>query len=157
MEDFTKIVNARIKQHAEEMPIELRRAIEALNDEVRLGIFFTLFKYGEMSFSQLRQELEISTKNSGHLSYHLRKLETSALIKNNYSKKAGIANHSFYDVTEFGEKFIDSIMKSIEIDQSIKEKLDITEYGSIATGFPYSDMATTTSVHRLIGIPMQTV
>lgn len=156
MEDLTKFTNTRIKKHAEEMPIELRRAIETLSDEVRLGIFFILFKYGEMSFSQIRQELEIPTNNSGYLSYHLRKLENSALIKNDYSKKTGIANYSFYDVTEFGEKFIDGVMKSIEIDQSIKEKLDITKYGSIATGFSASDMGTTCEP-MLIEIPTQTV
>lgn len=156
MENLTKFTNTRIQKHAEEMPTELRRAIEALSDEVRLGIFFTLFKYGEMSFSQIRQELEIPTNNSGYLSYHLRKLESSALIKNDYSKRAGITNYSFYDVTEFGEKFIDGVMRSIEIDQSIKEKLDITKLGSNATGFSASDMATT---YELIAskIPTQTV
>ncbi len=137
MEDLTKFTNTRIKKHAEEMPIELRRAIEALSDEARLGIFFALFKNGEMSFSQIRQELEIPTKNSGYLSYHLRKLENSALIKNDYSKKTGITNYSFYDVTEFGERFIEGVLKSIEIDQSIKEKLDAVEMESPVTDYAF--------------------
>jgi DNA-binding HxlR family transcriptional regulator len=141
MEDLTKFTNMRIKKNAEELPIELRRALEALSDEVRLGIFFALFKYGEMSFSQLRQELEIPTNNSGYLSYHLRKLENSALIKNDYSKKTGITNYSFYDVTEFGEKVIDGLMKSIEIDYSLKEKLKTLKLPSNTTGFPSHDMA----------------
>lgn len=75
-----------------------------------------------MSFSQIREKLEIPTKSSGYLSYHLKKLEKSALIKNDYSKKSEVIGYSFYDVTEFGESFIDGLMKSIEIDQSIKEK-----------------------------------
>ncbi len=124
MEDSTKFTSTQIKQYAEEMPIELRRAIEALSDEVRLGIFFALFKYGEMSFSQIREKLEIPTRDSGYLSYHLKRLEKSALIRNDYSKKSGITGHSFYDVTEFGERFVDGLMTSIEIDRSIKEKLD---------------------------------
>lgn len=40
MEESAKFTNAQIKKYAEEMPIELRRAIDALSDEVRLGIFF---------------------------------------------------------------------------------------------------------------------
>ncbi len=140
MEYSTKISNKRIKKHAEEMPIELRRAIGSLSDEVRLAIFFALFKYGEMSFSQIRQELEIPTNYSGYLSYHLKKLENSALIKNDYSKKTGITNYSFYDVTEFGEKLIDGIMKSIEVDSSIKEKLEAHKLVSNATGFTSYDM-----------------
>ncbi len=124
MEYSPKLTTKQIKQYAEEMPIELRRSIEALSDEVRLGIFFVLFKYGEMSFSEIRNKLEIPTKNSGYLAYHLKKLEKSALIRNDYSKKSGVTSHSFYDVTEFGERFIEGLMKSIEIDQSIQEKLD---------------------------------
>ncbi len=124
MEYLTKFTTMQIKQYAEEMPIELRRSIEALSDEVRLGIFFVLFKYGEMSFSEIRNKLEIPAKNSGYLAYHLKKLEKSALIRTDYSKKSGITNHSFYDVTEFGERFIEGLMKSIEIDQAIQEKID---------------------------------
>ena len=161
MEDLNKISNKRIKQYAEEMPIELRRAIGALSDEVRLGIFFAMFKYGEMSFSQIRKELEIPTNSSGYLSYHLKKLENSALIKNDYSKKTGITNYSFYDVTEFGEKFIDGLMKSIEIDYSLKEKLETLKLPSNATGFSGHDMANIDGSELtqmpLLRIPDQTV
>lgn len=136
MEYLTKFTTMQIKQYAEEMPIELRRSIEALSDEVRLGIFFVLFKYGEMSFSEIRTKLEIPAKNSGYLAYHLKKLEKSALIRNDYSKKSGATNHSFYDVTEFGERFIEGLMKSIEIDQPIQKKLD-----AIGLDSPVTDSA----------------
>ncbi len=124
MEYSPKFTTEQIKQYADEMPIELRRSIEALSDDARLGIFFVLFKYGEMSFSEIRNKLEIPTKNSGYLAYHLKKLEKSALIRNDYSKKSGVTDHSFYNVTEFGERFIEGLMKSVEIDQSIQEKLN---------------------------------
>lgn len=127
MEYLTKFTITQIKHYAEEMPIELRRSIEALSDEVRLSIFFVLFKYGEMSFSEIGNKLEIPAKNSGYLAYHLKKLEKSALIRNDYSKKSGVTSHSFYDVTEFGERFIDGLMKSIELDRPIQEKLDAIE------------------------------
>lgn len=146
MEESAKFTNAQIKKYAEEMPIELRRAIEALSDEVRLGIFFTLFKYGEMSFSQIREKLEIPTKSSGYLSYHLKKLEKSALIKNDYSKKSEVIGYSFYDVTEFGESFIDGLMKSIGIDQSIKEKIEAIELLSLPTGFSDPNITTTSDL-----------
>lgn len=110
--------NKKIEEYANEMPSELRRAIEALNDDFRLAIFFVLLKNGDLSFSQIMTELEIPRKDSSILSHHLKILEKGALVKNEYTKKEGIDSHSFYDLTEFGEEILNSLMDTLAVPQA---------------------------------------
>lgn len=107
--------NTKIEEYANEMPLELRKAIEALNDDLRLAIFFALFKYGELPFSQIMSELEIPPEHSSKLTYHIKKLEKGALVKNEYIKKEGIDSYSFYDITNFGEDILKSLINTIEV------------------------------------------
>ncbi len=109
--------NKKIEEYANEMPSELRRAIEALNDDIRRAIFFVLLKHGDLSFSQIMAELEIPRKDSSILSHHLKILEKGALIKNDYAKKKGVDSHSFYDITEFGEDILNGLMDTLAVPQ----------------------------------------
>lgn len=111
--------NVKIKEYADELPIELRRAVDALNDDIRLAIFFVLFKYGELSFSQIIKELDIPQEYSSKLTYHLKKLQKGALIKNEYVKKENTGIYSFYGITEFGEELLMSLINTITMPQSI--------------------------------------
>jgi predicted transcriptional regulator len=77
--------NTKIKEYADELPSELKRAVEALNDDLRQAIFFVLLKNGELSFTQIMADLEIPRKDSSILSHHLKILEKGALIKNKYA------------------------------------------------------------------------
>lgn len=115
---MTVYENEKIKLYANEMPAELRRAIDALNNDLGLATFFVLFKYGEMSFSQIMKELDIPSNYSSKLTYHIKKLQKSALVKNEYVKKENVDSYSFYDVTEFGEGVINNLVNSIRIPQS---------------------------------------
>ncbi|KCZ71332.1 putative transcriptional regulator [Candidatus Methanoperedens nitroreducens] len=116
--------NKKIEEYANEMPLELKRAIEALNDDFRLAIFFVLFKYGELSFSQIMTELEIPRKDSSILSHHLKILEKGALIENEYAKKEGIDSHSFYDLTEFGEDVLKGLMHTLAVPHLDNEPIE---------------------------------
>lgn len=107
--------NEKIKEYANEMPFELRRAMDALDDDIRLAIFFVLLKYGELPFSQIMKELEIPSEYSSKLSYHIKKLQKGALIKNEYVKKEGIDSYSFYDITEFGEGLLNNLIDTITV------------------------------------------
>jgi hypothetical protein len=110
--------NEKIKAYADEMPAELRRVIDALNNDIGLAAFFVLFKYGEMSFSEIMNELNIPSNYSSKLAYHIKKLQKSALVKNEYIKKENVDTYSFYDITEFGEGIINNLMNSIRVPQS---------------------------------------
>ena len=107
--------NEKIKEYANEMPYELRRAMDALDDDIRLAIFFVLLKYGELPFSQIMKELEIPSEYSSKLTYHIKKLQKGALIKNEYVKKEGIDSYSFYDITEFGEGLLNNLIDTITV------------------------------------------
>ena len=116
--------NKKIKEYANEMPLELRRAIEAINDDFRLAVFFVLLKHGEMSFSQIMAELEIPRKDSSILSHHLKILEKGALIKNEFAKKEGTDSHSFYNLTDFGEDVLNGLMNTLSIPRLADEPIE---------------------------------
>lgn len=112
--------NKKIEEYSNEMPLELRRVVGALNDKLRLAIFFVLLKYGELSFSQIMNVLEIPQQYSSKLTYHLKKLEKAALIKNEYTKKENSESYSFYDLTEFAEELLKGLMNTIALPESIR-------------------------------------
>jgi hypothetical protein len=115
---MTVYENEKIKAYAEEIPAELRRVIDALNSDIGLAIFLVLFKYGEMSFSQIMSELDIPPNYSSKLVYHIKKLQKSALVKNEYIKKKNVESYSFYNITEFGEGILNNLMNAILVPQS---------------------------------------
>ena len=124
-------VNEKIKKYSNEMPDELKRAMGALNDDIRLAIFFVLLKYGELPFSQIMKELEIPPDYSSKLTYHIKKLQKGALIKNEYVKKEGIDSYSFYDITEFGMGILNNLIDTIAIPSPSKSTT--AEYGGVFT------------------------
>lgn len=115
---MTAYENEKIKAYTSELPAELRRVIDALNSDFGLAIFFVLFKYGKMSFSQIMSELDIPPHNSSNLTYHIKKLQKSSLVKNEYIKQKNIDGYSFYDITEFGEEIISNLMNTIQMPKS---------------------------------------
>ncbi|MDP2845949.1 MAG: winged helix-turn-helix domain-containing protein [Candidatus Methanoperedens sp.] len=116
--------NQKIAEYANEMPLELRRAIEALNDDFRMAIFFVLLKHGDLSFSQIMTELEIPRKDSSILSHHLKILQKGALIKNEYAKKEGVDSHSFYNLTEFGEDVLNGLINTLAVPDLFSEPIE---------------------------------
>ena len=110
--------NKKIEEYANELPFELKRAVEALNDDFRLAIFFVLLKHGDLSYTQIMTELEIPRKDSSYLSHHLKILEKGALIKNKYAKKEGVDSHSFYELTDFGEDILNGLMGTLALPNS---------------------------------------
>ncbi len=131
--------NEKIKEYADELPSELKRAVEALDDDLRQAIFFVLLKNGELSFTQIMTELEIPRKDSSILSHHLKILEKGALIKNKYAKKEGVDSHSFYDLTEFGEDLLDKLMDTLAIPRLVEEPLESLKRVALKVGIKQSE------------------
>ena len=133
--------NEKIKEYADELPSELKRAVEALDDDLRQAIFFVLLKNGEQSFTQIMTQLEIPRKDSSILSHHLKILEKGALIKNKYAKKEGVDSHSFYDLTDFGEDILDGLMDTIAIPRLIEEPVEPIKRMLLRVGIEQSEKA----------------
>lgn len=123
--------NKKIKKYANEMPYELRRAMDALDDDIRLAIFFVLLKYGELPFSQIMKELEIPSEYSSKLTYHIKKLQKGAIVKNEYVKKEGTDSYSFYDITEFGQRLLYNLMNTIALPAASKPQF--SAFNTIST------------------------
>lgn len=131
--------NEKIKEYADELPSELKRAVEALDDDLRQAIFFVLLKNGELSFTQIMTELEIPRKDSSILSHHLKILEKGALIKNKYAKKEGVDSHSFYDLTDFGEDLLDKLMDTLAIPRLVEEPVESLKRVALKVGIKQSE------------------
>jgi DNA-binding HxlR family transcriptional regulator len=132
-------INKKIEEYANAMPIELIRAIEALNDDFRQAIFFVLLKNGNLSFTQIMTELEIPRKDSSILSHHLKILEKGSLIKNEYAKKEGMDSHSFYGLTEFGEDILNGLMDTLAVPNLPGEPIEPLKKLLIQVGSKRSD------------------
>lgn len=132
-------INKKIEEYANEMPIELIRAIEALNDDFRRAIFFVLLKNGNLSFTQIMTELEIPRKDSSILSHHLKILEKGSIIKNEYAKKEGIDSHSFYSLTDFGEDILNGLMDTLAVPNLTGEQIEPLKKLLIQVGSKRSD------------------
>lgn len=132
-------INKKIEEYANEMPIELIRAIEALNDDFRRAIFFVLLKNGNLSFTQIMTELEIPRKDSSLLSHHLKILEKGSIIKNEYAKKEGMDSHSFYGLTEFGEDILNGLMDTLAVPNLTGEPIEPLKKLLIQVGSKRSD------------------
>ncbi|MCM1987755.1 winged helix-turn-helix domain-containing protein [Methanococcoides seepicolus] len=122
-----------IEKYANEMPSELRRAMKALGGNTGLATFLVLFKYGELSFSEIRKELEIPTELSGQLTYHIKNLQKAGLVKNEYVKKEDTNNFSFYDVTEFGEDFVNNLMTTVKVLKPEQVTLEVVKTVEVAS------------------------
>jgi len=101
---------SKIKEYAQEIPGEVRRAISGLDSDFRVAIFVALYKCGELSFSDLQKKLEV---DKAKLNFHLKKLTESALVEHYYRHELGNVEFSFYSVTGFGEDFVKSLIQSL--------------------------------------------
>jgi len=94
----------KIEDYVKEVPEEIRHAIRGLDSDYRTAIFVALYKHGELSFSELQKTLKI---DKAMLNYHLGKLIESALIHHYYKHELGTEKYSFYNVTPFGQNFVE--------------------------------------------------
>jgi DNA-binding transcriptional ArsR family regulator len=114
-----------LEQIRDTFPDELKDAIKALSDDVRMTIITLLLKETELSFSQLKERLQI---DSGTLNHHLKILMKAALVDNYYYKKPNISDYSFYALTSFAEDLIFGLTGSLTIRKRITDLLFVSEF-----------------------------
>lgn len=107
-----------IEKYLEEVPEDVIEAISSLSDNTRLAIVVALLKHGELTFSQLMDKMELT---SSTLSHHLKILQNSSMVVNSYKKKADSEEYSFYDLTEYGEKFMRNLYGILDISETIQD------------------------------------
>jgi len=110
----------------EQIPEEIRDAIEGLDNEWRQKIFVSLLKYGELSFSELEKKTSLGKAD---LSFHMKKLVNAMLIEHYYRHEIGNDRFSFYSITPFGHNFVTALIQSLT--PSIMPNTETTEIDSI--------------------------
>lgn len=110
------------KKPYEEIPEEIRDAINGLHGELRQTIFISLLKNGELSFSELEKRTGLSKPD---LNFHLKKLINSMLVEHYYRDKIGNNRFSFYSITPFGHNFINALIQSLTPSIPITETSDV--------------------------------
>ncbi|NIP61826.1 MAG: hypothetical protein GWN01_01845 [Nitrosopumilaceae archaeon] len=91
-------------------PLEVRNAVEGIKSETRQRIVSELVLKGKVSYSDLKQRL--NTKSKGSFNYHLSSLLNSGLVSN-FIMKDNLKDYtSYYEISEFGKSFINSLLAS---------------------------------------------
>ncbi len=138
---------SKIEDYASQIPIEIKKAVKALGNDIRCAIVVDLIHEGELTFTQLKNDLDIEP---GLLSNHLKILMDGAIVEHYYRHEFGNEQFSYYGLTFFGRDFIRGILEPLKAIQpsgklpatSTSSKPVMYEYpithGSAPTLFPSS-------------------
>lgn len=99
-----------VKEYANLIPTETRKAIKSLGNDVRIAAVTALIEHRELSLSELQEKLEIERPN---LIPHLKNLVKSSIVEQCYRHEVGNPKYSFYSVTGFGEDLIRALVSSL--------------------------------------------
>ncbi len=119
-------------------PPELKRAINAIDNEIRMQLVVELLKKDELSYTQLLNILNI---RKGSLTHHLIELAKGTLIRNYAKEEVTSEYESFYSLTRFGEFFIDTLHMALYPPQPY-HSLPRIEAPIEPLGFPTDDAST---------------
>jgi len=101
-----------LEDYSRQIPAEIRRALDGLYNDTRLGIFLAIMKHGELSFSEIGSKVGMQ-KDKSKLAFHLNKLTENALVEHFYRHQIGNEKFSFYTVTDFGKAFWNGMISSL--------------------------------------------
>lgn len=93
-------------------PSEIRKAVASIDNEERQKILSYLILHGSSGYSELKNDLDLT---KGNMNYHLNSLVTGGLLSHFVeSDQVRTQNYtSFYEISEFGKSFINSVMSSL--------------------------------------------
>ncbi len=107
---------SKINEYASQIPIEIKKAVRALGHDVRCAIVVDLSRKPEMTFTQLKEDLDIDT---GLLSNHLKILMDGAIVEHYYKHELGNEQYSYYGLTLFGKDFLRGILEPLKSVQQL--------------------------------------
>lgn len=116
-----------ISQKAEQIPFEIRRAVEGFDGEREQAIVVTLIDEGPLSFSELQDEL--GDLHNQKLTNALKKLRQGALVRKRATDAMESKYDAYYEVSEYGERFVNCLLESLGSVDSFDEAAP--EYESV--------------------------
>lgn len=102
---------SRIDEYASQIPVEIKKAVKAFGHDIRCAIVVDLTQKGEMTFTQLKEDLDIDT---GLLNNHLKTLMDGAIVEHYYKHELGNEQYSYYGLTLFGKDFLRGILEPLK-------------------------------------------
>ena len=96
-------------EYQKEIPRDFELTLKALSNKYRFALSLYLIDEGDLSFSEIVLNLK---KNKSSISSHLTKLELGGIIQNYLEKKDISNNYSFYQITNYGKKFVLDLINS---------------------------------------------
>jgi len=107
---------SKINEYASQIPIEIKKAVRALGHDVRCAIVVDLSRKPELTFTQLKEDLDIDT---GLLNNHLKILMDGAIVEHYYKHELGNEQYSYYGLTLFGKDFLRGILEPLKSVQQL--------------------------------------
>lgn len=111
----------KIEEYTSQIPVETKKAVKALGNDIRYAIIVDLIHKGELTFTQLMNDLEIEP---GLLSNHLKILMDGAIVEHYYRHKLFKEQYSYYGLTLFGKDFIRGILEPLKVGIKNNESLE---------------------------------
>lgn len=104
-----------VQQTAAKLPFEITEAISAFDNETRQAVVITLLNEGQLRFSELRERLsdEDTRLHNQTLTNSLEKLQAGGLINKRIAELEGETPTPYYEVSEYGERFVDCLLNSL--------------------------------------------
>ena len=93
--------NEKVLQYSSEVPKQIKDLIKSLDSETRLAIIIVLWKKGKMTFTELKNSLDVGQST---LSSDLSLLQNSGLVSNILEWKE--KSYSSYSITDLGRSTI---------------------------------------------------
>lgn len=109
---------SKIDEYASQIPKEIRKAIGALGHDARCAIIVDLVQKGELTFTQLKDDLDIDPKL---LSSHLKTLMDGAMVEHYFKHEIGNEQYSYYNLTLFGKDILQGILEPLKSIQQVRK------------------------------------
>lgn len=104
-------ISTPVREHAREVPGNIRRAVEGLAGDRQFGIIVYLIKEDGQSFSELSNELDMHQQS---LSDALNKLQDGGLIIRIDTQNTESNFDTRYEVTQYGKRLLDELFDAIQ-------------------------------------------
>jgi DNA-binding HxlR family transcriptional regulator len=104
-----------VRQMAQKLPFEIRDAVNAFGSDTQQAIVILLLNEDRMRFSDIRDRLsdDEQTLHQQTLTNALNGLQDGGLVNKRIAGMEGKQFKSYYEVSEYGERFVDCLLNSL--------------------------------------------
>ena len=102
------VLNQESNYKINDFPEDLIQFFKGLRTKFRISLTLMLYTKGSSSLSEICKNLNVK---SGYLVNQLKILELSGIVQNFIEKRSNTKQYSFYEITEYGFRLLEGIIK----------------------------------------------